>query len=175
MGEQRRRNKLRQKIDRCYRDYRQLSEKYHHLFQHSVEKLCTTRSPHYLKKWIETYHCYVEKSRKEQFGEAVGSEDEKSSGTFDTEDVDMEEYLVDLYDGMDMPEIQIEEGIGIGIDRAQQGIKQTTQGTEEKGNVGEPISLEATCGNVELNKRKPPDGSEGTNDKSPLLARCDTA
>ena len=91
--------------------------------------------------------------------------------TFDTEDKDMEEYLVDLYDGMDMPEIQIEEGIG--IDKAQQGIKQTTRGTEEGSNVGETICLEATCGNVELNKRKPPD--EGINDKSSLLARCDTA
>ena len=93
--------------------------------------------------------------------------------TFDTEDKDMEEYLVDLYDGMEIPEIQIEEGIGIG--RAHQGIKHATQRTEDGGNVGEPILLDATCGNVELNKRKPPDRIQEIMDTSSHLARCNTA
>ena len=67
----------------------------------------------------------------------------------------MEKYLIDIYDGMDMPDIQMEEGIE--TERVQQDIKNAVHEMGEGGSRGEALKMDATCGNVELNKRKPPD------------------
>ena len=40
---------------------------------------------------------------------------------FDTKNKDVDEYMIDLYDGMDVPDIQMEEGSE--TERVQQGIK----------------------------------------------------
>ena len=67
-----------------------------------MEKLCTTRTPYYLQQWIAVFYCHVDQIQKEKFGNAVQSEDDRSIGTFDTEDKDTDEYLIDIYEGIDI-------------------------------------------------------------------------
>ena len=79
--------------------------------------------------------------------------------------------MIDLYDGMDMPDI------GMGTERAQQGTKNAEQEKgegDDRERESEVIQMEATCGNVDLNKRKPPDGSQDTRNLPFHLARCNT-
>ena len=135
--------------------------------------MITTRSPYYLQKWIETFQCHVDQSRKETFGGAVESDNEKSVGTFDTEDKDVEEYLIDIYDGMDMPDIQMEGGLE--IERVQQKTPSGMQEMGEGDGKGAALQMESNCGNIELIKRKPPDGKQDTKVIPSHLARCDTA
>ena len=77
--------------------------KHHRIFQIDVETLCTKRSPYYLKQWLGTYKAYSDQGARDYFGDNIleESNDDDSEGTFDTPDVDMDEYLVDITDGMD--------------------------------------------------------------------------
>ena len=64
---------------------------------------------------------------------------------------------------------------GIGTEREPQGNKNEQREEGEGGDrkrEREAIQMEATCGNVELNKRKPPDGSQDKRNPFFHLARC---
>ena len=67
-----------------------------------LDTLCKLRSPYYLQQWIGTFQAYSDQAirKKTKGGNTV--DDSGSSGTFDTEDLDMEEYWVDVNDGMDI-------------------------------------------------------------------------
>ena len=124
---QKQRNKLRKQIERCFLNYQQIPEKHHYLFKPGVEKLCTTRTPHYLQRCIETFKCHVDQTRRETFGTFVLTDDEKSMGTFDTEDKDTDEYLIDINDGMDILEVMADRGMG--------------QDSIQKGSIDERASI----------------------------------
>ena len=75
----------------------------------------------------------MDQTRRETFGTFVLTDDEKSMGTFDTEDKDTDEYLIDINDGMDILEVMADRGMGQdriqneGIDKMEsiRGVDET--------------------------------------------------
>lgn len=100
---QKRRNKLQKEIKWCSCNQRLITVKHHRTLQLDVETLCTKRSPNYLKQWLGTYKAYRDQGERDYFGDSLVAESKynKSEGTFDTPDLVMDEYLVDITDKMD--------------------------------------------------------------------------
>ena len=73
--------------------------------------MCQSRSPYYLEQWIGTFQAYSDQALRERTNVRDMLDDLESKGTFDTEDVDTEEYWVDVNDGMDMEDQMAFEGI----------------------------------------------------------------
>ena len=88
-----------------------IPEKYHVLFRKDIDTLCQSHSPYHLKQWIGTFHAYLDQALRERTSVCNTVDDLGSKGTFDTEDVDKEEYWVDVNDGMDMEDQMTFEGI----------------------------------------------------------------
>ena len=88
------------------------------MFQTKVEIMYSKRSPYYLQQWLETFQAYRTQGEREYFGEGVvgDTDDEASDGTFDTPDLDMDEYLVDITDGMDSEDSLANAGTILHLD-----------------------------------------------------------
>ena len=107
---QKKKDKLKGKLEWCYNNSHKIPEQYHILFRKDINTLCQSRSPYYLEQWISTFQAYSDQALRERTSarEMLNLE---SKGTFDTEDVDMEEYWVDVNDGMDMEDQMAFAGI----------------------------------------------------------------
>ena len=63
-----------------------------------------------MKQWIGTFQAHSDQALRELGGgDSIG--ESGSCGTFDTEDVETEEYWLDANDGMDIEEQMAEAGI----------------------------------------------------------------
>ena len=102
--EQKRRDKLRAQIERCFSNQRSIPVQYHRMFQVSIDILCNKRSSYYLMKWIETFKAHQIQGVQNYFGDEIieDTENDTSEGTFDTPYIDTDEYLVDITEGMDV-------------------------------------------------------------------------
>ena len=108
---QKKKNKLREKVKWCYRNSHKIPERYHILFRMDISTLCDTQSVYYLQQWIGTFQAYSEQAIRDQSKGGGTLNDEISSGTFDTEDLETEEYWIDANDGMDIEEKMADAGM----------------------------------------------------------------
>ena len=108
---QTKKDKLKGKLEWCYNNSHKIPEQYHVLFRKDIDTLCQSRSPYYLEQWIGTFQAYLDQALRERTRVSDSGDDMESKGTFDTEDVDKDEYWVDVNDRMDIEDQMAFEGI----------------------------------------------------------------
>ena len=101
------REEIGEKVRKCYGRRGEIVIEHQDIFQQAVEEMINTRSPHYLRAWINMFYSLVLLSDRIRSRRGPSEEEEvESVATFDT--IDLAEYLVDATDGMDR-EWDIEE------------------------------------------------------------------
>ena len=171
-------------VRRCYQRRGYILVEHQDIFTVPVDELIKRRSPQYLQAWLNMFHALEILSAKERLRGSVGNTEEDSMATFDT--IDLEEYLVDATDGMDREwdidgdggavQTPLRLGSGdlgkgqVGPSHEEAGGKIPTDIWEDDGedSIKEDSSSskenkwgilsEWNHGEVELRKRKPPDG-----------------
>ena len=139
------RQKLMRKIKWCYRNKNNIPEQQQHIFSIGMEKLCKSKSPFYLQSWIKTFEAFQQHARREcgWTSEDEKMQDSQSDYTCDTRDLD--EYLLDINDGMDMDNSmadagiswsKMEEGKQIAKDQLEDGGAVEGDGGRAKGGQG---------------------------------------
>ena len=139
------RQKLMRKIKWCYRNKNNIPEQQQHIFSIDMEKLCKSKSPFYLQSWIKTFEAFQQHARREcgWTSEDEKMQDSQSDYTCDTRDLD--EYLLDINDGMDMDNSmadagiswsKMEEGKQIAKDQLEDGGAVEGDGGRVKGGQG---------------------------------------
>ena len=94
----------------CYSNSHKIPIRYSNLFRLDIDTLYEERSVYYLKQWIGAFQAHSDQTLRELGGgDSIGGSG--SCGTFDTEDVETEEYWLDTNDGMDIEEQMAEAGI----------------------------------------------------------------
>ena len=106
----------------CYSNSHKIPIRYSNLFRLDIDTLYEERSVYYLKQWIGTFQAHSDQAIRE-LGGRDSTSDSGSCGTFDTEDVETEEYWLDANDGMDIEEQMAEAGIS-----ATESINVSTDG-----------------------------------------------
>ena len=137
--------KLMRKIKWCYRNKNNIPEQQQHIFSIDMETLCKSKSPFYLQSWIKTFEAFQQHARREcgWTSEDEKMQDSQSDYTCDTRDLD--EYLLDINDGMDMDNSmadagisrsKMEEGKQIAKDQLEDGGAVEGDGGRVKGGQG---------------------------------------
>ena len=147
----RRKELLMQKLQGCFRLQRQIPTAYHQIFRRSPIEMWEECSAHYMEEWIVTFEAIRMQTQRKycdwfhiRKGKAEVDEEADEESSVNT--MDREEYLVDINDGMDIEYMMADAGkAAIGSGRGN------TNGNDEVTTSGE-------YGDMELRKRKPPDG-----------------
>ena len=106
--------KLRDRLEWCYRNSHKIPERYHNLFRMDIDTLCKKISLYYLQQWIGTFQAHSDQAIREQLRAGDSNKDSGSCGTFDTEDLETKEYWVDTNDGMNIGDKMADAGISVG-------------------------------------------------------------
>ena len=161
-------------MQKCYQQRARILLENQDIFRCPVDIMIQQRSIGYLIAWLTMFQALVLVGEREvQHSRSLNmqeEEDDDSTATFST--VDLEEYLLDVTDGMDR-EWDIDDG-GAVLTSPRQSVcsKDGQSGSEVQGMEEEwvqqqvdTVEVEAGAtgsqrefGEVELRKRKPPDG-----------------
>ena len=123
-----RKAKLQKRVEWWYRHRHIVPEAGQYLFRTQWEQLCRARSPYYLEKWLETVECRRTQAMNElpgNYGMNTAEKDSQSDATMDTAALD--EYLIDVNNGMDMDGAMAEAGYCTG-EGAMSGNYEETAG-----------------------------------------------
>ena len=157
-------------VRQCFRQRGTIAMEHQDIFAQSPDEMLKRRHPQYLRAWVDMFYALQLQQRRLSQGRTVQlrveTEEEDSMATFDT--TDLAEYLLDETDGMDR-EYDLANGGEVLTPPSQCAVPRNI--CLELGGEGSAMGAlidagritqgeaEMKFGNVELWKRKPPDGT----------------
>ena len=158
---QKRREKIKKQVLWCYNNRHLIPFQHHPLFRINVNELCKARSPYYLQKWADTFEALRKNAMKDYCDQVctVPLQLQDSDGSISTQDLD--EYLLDVNDGMDVEGSMAAAGIPINSKgNATKPLQNTNRQDQRQQSPMHNTSLRTGLGNHGLTSapilEKPP-------------------
>ena len=137
-------------VRQCYKRRCNIMLEHQDIFKVPAEELIKRRGPYYLQAWINMFYAFeVASARQCRIQDWVRTTEEDSMETFDT--IDLEEYLVDTTDGMEREWDIVGNQGAVQTSPLIENMEmvQGSSGAQHEGSPG-PLSVDENGGTLEL-------------------------